>query len=88
MLSGGITSNIALTRSVLQGCPLGPLLLSIITHSLLMILSRLETNHDIVCLHVPSRGKLTTQVWVDSLMFLQASCHNPKKGMLARNYFH
>ena len=30
MLNGGVTSDIALTRSVRQGCPLSPLLFAIV----------------------------------------------------------
>ena len=41
MLSGGVTSDIAVTRSVRQGCPLSPLLFAIVTHPLLVMLSRL-----------------------------------------------
>ena len=41
MLNGGLTSDIALTRSVRQGCPLSPLLFAIITHPLLVMLTTL-----------------------------------------------
>ena len=34
MLNGGVPLDIALTRSVRQGCPLSPLLFDIVTHPL------------------------------------------------------
>ena len=58
MLNGGVTLDIALTRSVRQGCPLSPLLFATVTHPLLVMLSRLTTNGDIVGLYLPSRGQL------------------------------
>ena len=58
MRNGGVTSDIALTRSVHQGCPISPLLFAIVTHPLLVMLSRLATNGDIVGLHLPSGGRL------------------------------
>ena len=74
MLNGGVTSDISLTRSVLQGYPLSPLLFAIVTHLLLVMLSRLATNDDILGLHLPSGGQLVVQALVDdSFMFLQAS---------------
>ena len=82
MLNGGVTSDIALTRSVRQRCPLRPLLFAIVTHPVLVMLSRLAINGDIVCLHLPSRGRLVAQVLADdSFMFLQASQENLEKGM-------
>ena len=71
MLSGGITSNIALTRFVRQGCRLSPLLFATVTHPLLVMLSRFATNGDIVGLHLPPGGQLVAQALVDdSFMFL------------------
>ena len=48
MLNVGVTLDIALMRFVCQGCPLSPLLFATITHPLLMILSKLTTNGDVV----------------------------------------
>ena len=88
MLNGGVTSDIALTTFVRQGCPLSPLLFVIVTHPLLVMLSWLATNGDIVGLHLPSRGQLVAQALADdSFMFLQASRENLEKGMLAWNLF-
>ena len=42
MFNGGITLDIALTRSGCQGCSLSPLLFVIVTRSLLMMLSALQ----------------------------------------------
>ena len=57
ILNGGVISDITLTRSVRQGCPLSPLLFASVTHPLLVMLSRLATNGDIVGLHLPSGGQ-------------------------------
>ena len=77
MLNGGVTSDIALTRSVRQGCPISPLLFAIVTHPLLVMLPRLATNGDIVGLHLPSGGQLVAQALADdSFMFLQTSREN------------
>ena len=74
MLNGGVTSDISLTRSVRQGFPLSPLLFAIVTHPLLVMLSRLATNGDIVGLHLPYGGQLVAQALPDDcFMFLQAS---------------
>ena len=85
MLNGGVTSDIALTRSVRQGCPLSPLLFAIVTHPLLVLLSRLATNCDIVGLHLSCGGQLVAQALADdSFMFLQASrekSHHALKGI-------
>ena len=88
MLNGGVTLDISFTRSVRQGCPLSPLLFAIGTHPLLVMLSRLETNVDIVGLHLPSGRQLVAQAFSDdSFMFLQASRENLEKGMLVWNRF-
>ena len=82
MLNGGVTLDIAFAISIRQGFPLSPLLFVIVTHTLLVMLSRLAINGDIVCLHLPSRGQLVAQVLADdSFMFLQASQENLEKGM-------
>ena len=60
MLNGGVTSDIALTRSVRQGCPLSLLLFAIVIYPLLVMLSRIATNGDIVGLHLLSGGQLIT----------------------------
>ena len=88
MLNGGVTSYIALTRSVRQGYPLSPLLFAIVTPPLSVMLSRLTTNGDIVGLHLPSGGQLVAQALADdSFMFLQASRENLEKGKLVWNQF-
>ena len=88
MLNGGVTSDIALTTFVRQGCPLSPLLFVIVTHPLLVMLSWLATNGDIVGLHLPSRGQLEGEdLAYDSVMFLRASRENLEKGMLLWNQF-
>ena len=57
-------------------------------HPLLVMLSRLATNGDIVGLHLPSGGQLVAQALADdSFMFLQASRENLEKGMLVWNQF-
>ena len=56
MLDGGVTSDIALTRSVHQGCPISSLLFAIVIHPLLGLLSRLVINNDIVGLHLLTGG--------------------------------
>ena len=82
MLNGGVTSDIAITRSIHQGCPLSPLLFAIVTHPLLVMLSRIATNGDIMGLHLPCGGQLVAQALADdSFMFLQASRENLEKGM-------
>ena len=87
-LNGGVTSYIALTRFVRQGCPLSPLLFAIVTHPLLVMLSKLATNGGIVGLHLPSGGQLVAQALADdSFMFLQGSRENLEKGMLVWNLF-
>ena len=74
ILNRGVTSDISLTRSVRQGCPLSPLFFAIVTHPLLVMLSSLATNGDIVGLHLPWGGQLVAQALADdSFMFLQAS---------------
>ena len=67
---------------------LSPLLFAIVTHPLLVMLSRLVTNGDIVGLHLSSRGQLVAHALADdSFMFLQASRENLEKGMLVWNQF-
>ena len=58
MANGGIALGIALVRYVCQGYPLSPLLFAIVTHPLLVMLSRLAANCDIVGLHFPFGGQL------------------------------
>ena len=88
MLNGGVTSDIALTRSILQGCPLSTLLFAIATHPLLVMLPRLATNGDIVGLRLPCGRQLVAQALADdSFMYLQASRENLEKGMLVWNRF-
>ena len=58
MLNGGVVPQIPLTRSLQQGCHLGPSLFVIATHPLLAILSNLTIDGDIVGLAPPSRGQL------------------------------
>ena len=85
MLNGGVTSDISLTRSVLQGCPLSPLLFAIVTHPLLMMLSRLATNGDIVGLPLPSGRKLVAQALADdSFMFLQDVGRSEEEGQVGK----
>ena len=85
---GELHQIFSLTRSVRQGCPLSPLLFAIVTHPLLVMLSRLATNGDIVGLHLPYGGQLEAQALADdSFMFLQASRENLEKGMLVWNQF-
>ena len=87
MLDGAATSDITLTRSAHQGFPLR-LLFTIITHPLLVRLSRLVTNGDILGLHLLSGGQLVAHALAnDSFMFLQASRENLEKGMLVWNQF-
>ena len=82
MLSGGVTSKVFLTRSMWQGCALSPLLFPIVTHPLLVILSKLATTGNIVGLHLPSSGQLVTQALViDSFMFLQVSKENLERSV-------
>ena len=52
-----------------------------VTHPLLIMLSMLTTNGDIVGLHLPSRAILVD----NSFMFLQALHENLEKGMLGWN---
>ena len=88
MLNGGVTPKVFLTRSVRQGCPLSPLLFAIVTHPLLVMLSNLATNGDIVGLRLPSGGQLVAQALADdSFMFLQASKENLKKSMQVWDQF-
>ena len=57
-----------------------PLLFAIVIHPLLVMLSMLTTNGDIVCLHLSPRAQLVAQILVDNpFMFLQASCENLEK---------
>ena len=58
MLTSGVTPKFFLTRFVCQGFPLSPLLFIIVTHPMLVMLSNLATNGDIVGLHLPSGGHL------------------------------
>ena len=82
MLNGGVTAKIPLTRSVRQGCPLSPLLFAIVTHPVLVMLSKLADDGNIVGLHLPSGGQLVAQALADdSFMFLQASKSNLEKSM-------
>ena len=62
MLNGRVTSNLFLTRSMRQGCRLGPLLFSIVTHPLLVILLNLATSGDIAGLHLHFGGQKVAQV--------------------------
>ena len=66
MLNGGVTSKIPLTRSVRQGCPLSPLLFAIVTYPLLVMLSSLATNGEIVGLHLPSSDQLLASALADN----------------------
>ena len=69
--NGGVTYYITFTRSIHRRCPLSALLFAITTHPLLVMLSRLATNGDIVCLHLPFEGQMVTHASTeDSSMFL------------------
>ena len=68
MLTSGVTPKFFLTRFVCQGFPLSPLLFIIVTHPMLVMLSNLATNGDIVGLHIPSGAKLVAQHWLMILL--------------------
>ena len=61
--NGGITTDITLAISVRQGCSLSPLLFSIVTSPLLVMLSRLANSGDIVALNHPSIHKVMVEVF-------------------------
>ena len=77
MCKGGVTPKVSLTKSMWQICPLSPLLFVIVTHPLLVMLSNIVANDDIVGLHVPSNGKLVADaLGNDYFMFLSTSKEN------------
>jgi hypothetical protein len=82
MLNGGVTQAIPLTRSVRQGCPLSPLLFSIVTHPILVKMHELAISRDIVGLVLPSGKQLIAQALADdSFLFLKAQPNNIAKAM-------
>ena len=48
MLNGGVMPIILLLESSHKGCPISPLLFALSTHPLLVMLSKLSVNGDIV----------------------------------------
>ena len=60
MFNDGVTIKILLTSSVRQGCPLSPLLFAIVTHLVLVMLSKLADDGNIVGLHLASGGSNTS----------------------------
>jgi hypothetical protein len=88
MLNGGVTQAIPLTRSVRQGCPLSPLLFSIVTHPILVKMHELAISRDIVGLVLPSGKQLIAQALADdSFLFLKAQPSNIAKAMDVWNVF-
>ena len=59
LFNGRITFDIAIPTFVCQGCPLILLLFAVVTNPLLVTLSRLATNDDIVGLHLPYGAQVT-----------------------------
>ena len=73
---GGSTSDFSLTKFVNKGCPLSPLLFAIVIYPLLVILSRLATNGDIVGPHPLFRGPVAQALTNYSSMFLSIMRQN------------
>ena len=82
MLNDEVTSNIIVTRLVCQGCPLIPLLFAIVSHPLLVILSRLATNGSIVGLHPPFWTTSSIGFGMRFFHVSRVSHRNLEKGML------
>ena len=77
MLNGGVTQPISVRRSVRQGCPLSPLLFTIVTHSILVKLHNMTADGDLVGLILPSGRQCIAQALADDhFMFLGATCNN------------
>ena len=75
MLNGSVTSKIHL----LDCCDKG---VTIVTHPLLVMLSNLTVDGNIVSLHLPFARELATQALTDdSFMFLQTSKSNLEKSV-------
>ena len=80
MLNGGVTQPISVRRSVRQGCPLSPLLFTIVTHSILVKLHNMPVDGDLVGLRLPSGRQCIAQEPADDhFMFLGATCNNVTK---------
>ena len=80
MLNGGVTQPISVRRSVRQGCPLSPLLFTIVTHSILVKLHNMTADGDLVGLILPSGRQCIAQALADDhFMFLGATCNNVTK---------
>ncbi len=77
MLNGGITEPISIRRSVRQGCPVSPLLFTIVTHAILVKLHQLAEVNDLVGLRLPSGKPCVAQALADDhIMFLGATPSN------------
>ena len=54
MFNGGVTQPISIRRSVRQGCPISPLLFTIVTHPILVKLHNMSIEEEFLGLRLPS----------------------------------
>ena len=71
MFNGGVTQPISIRRSVRQGCPVSPLLFTIVTHPILVKLHNMAMEEELLGLRLPSGKPCIVQALADDhIMFL------------------
>ena len=70
MFNGGVTQPISIRRSVRQGCPVSPLLFTIVTHPILVKLHNMAMEEELLGLRLPSGKPCIVQALADDhIMF-------------------
>ena len=80
VILNGVTQPISVRWPGRQGCPISPLLFTIVTHSILVKLHNMAVDGDLVGLRLPSGRQCIAQALADDhFMFLGATCNNVTK---------